>query len=47
MSKKSKNDKKSKSRLGSDGQRSGFNGQSKIGKKKSTRPKFSSYKLSW
>jgi len=33
MSKKSKNGKKSKSMLGSDGQRSGFNGQSKIGKK--------------
>jgi len=46
MGKKSKSDKKSKSMLDSDGQRSGFNGQSKIGKK-STRPKFSSYKLSW
>jgi polyphosphate kinase 2 len=33
MSKKSKNDKKSKSMLDSDGQRSGFKGQSKIGKK--------------
>ena len=33
MGKKSKSDKKSKSMLDSDGQRSGFNGQSKIGKK--------------
>ena len=33
MSRKSKNDKKSKSTLDSDGQRSGFNGQLKIGKK--------------
>jgi hypothetical protein len=33
MGKQSKNDKKSKSMLDSDGQPSGFNGQSKIGKK--------------